>query len=138
MFNAPVFWALLAMVAWGLWAVVADVATRTVSPTVAMIVSYLVGTTLAVGYVLSRPESVSYTRDGLLVAAVAGVFSGIGAVAFYAGLESGDDTGLVTTISALYFVVAAAIAIVAFDQSFELRDVAGLGCAVLAVVLLSS
>ncbi|WP_435335110.1 EamA family transporter [Haloarchaeobius sp. TZWWS8] len=138
MFNSAVAWALLAMVAWGCWAVVADVATRTVSPTVAMTVSYLVGTALAGAYVVTRPESITYTREGLAVAAVAGVFSGIGAVAFYAGLERGDTTGVVTTISALYFVVAAALAIAFLEQPLELTDAAGFGFAVLAVVLLTN
>ncbi|WP_267642653.1 EamA family transporter [Haloarchaeobius amylolyticus] len=136
MLNSPVSWAVLAMLAWGLWAVVADLATRSVSPTVAMVVSYFVGSALAFGYVLTRPETVEYTRDGLVVAGVAGVFAGLGAVAFYAGLARGS-TSIVTTISALYFVVAAAIGIAVLDEPLTLQRVAGIGFAVVAVALLA-
>ncbi|WP_435345008.1 EamA family transporter [Haloarchaeobius sp. HRN-SO-5] len=136
MLNSPISWALLAMVAWGLWAVLADAATRSVSPTVAMIVSYLVGTALAGAYVLTRTDPVTYTRDGLLFAVSAGVFSGIAAVAFYAGLERGQ-TGVVTTVSALYFVVAAVLGVVLFEEPVTLQRVGGVGFAVAAVVLLS-
>jgi drug/metabolite transporter (DMT)-like permease len=137
MSTSPVVFALLAMVTWGLWAVLADAATRTTSPTVAMIVSYLVGTALAGVYVLSRTEPVTYTRDGLLLAAAAGVFSGVAAVAFYAGLERGS-TGVVTTVSALYFVVAAVLGVVLFDEPVTLQRVGGVGFAVAAVALLAN
>ncbi|WP_257298984.1 EamA family transporter [Haloarchaeobius sp. FL176] len=137
MATSPVVLALVAMLAWGLWAVLADVATQSTSPTVAMIVSYLVGTTLAGVYVLTRPDPVTYTRDGLLLAVAAGVFSGIAAVAFYAGLERGS-TGVVTTVSALYFVVAAALGVVLFDEPVTLQRLGGVGFAVVAVALLAN
>ncbi|MCT9095969.1 EamA family transporter [Haloarchaeobius sp. HME9146] len=136
MLNSPVSWAVLAMLAWGLWAVVADLATQTVSPTVAMVVSYLVGAGLALGYVFTQPESIEYTRDGLVTAGVAGVFAGLGAVAFYAGLARGS-TSVVTTVSALYFVVAAAIGIAVLDEPVTVHRIAGIGFAVVAVVLLA-
>ncbi|WP_440990942.1 EamA family transporter [Haloarchaeobius baliensis] len=137
MSTSPVVFALLAMVTWGLWAVLADAATQSTSPTVAMIVSYLVGTALAGAYVLTRPNPVTYTREGLLLAVGAGVFSGIAAVAFYAGLERGS-TGVVTTVSALYFVVAAVLGVVLFDEPVTLQRVGGVGFAVVAVALLAN
>lgn len=136
MSYSPIAWALLAMASWGLWAVLADAATRSTSPTVAMIVSYLVGTALAGAYVLTRSDPVTVTRQGLLLAVGAGVFSGVAAVAFYAGLERGS-TGVVTTVSALYFVVAAVLGVVLFDEPVTLQRVGGVGFAVAAVALLA-
>jgi transporter family protein len=136
MVASPLAWALIAMLAWGIWAVVANVATRSLSPEFAMVVSYATGAALAAGYVGIQSIPVTLDRDGLLFAALAGVFAGAGTIAFYVGLDRGR-TGIVTTVSALYFVVAAVIGVVFLEETLTLRHVAGLGSAILAVLLLS-
>ena len=134
--NAALTYGLVAMVAWGTWSVVASVATDHVSPAVAMVVSYATGATIALGYVVSRPESIEYSTRGLGVAAVAGVFAGIGAVAFYVGLDRGS-TSVVTTVSALYFALAAVLAVLFLNESISVRTVAGIACSGVAVWLLA-
>lgn len=137
MSPSAVQFAVVAMVAWGLWAALADVATRSIPPEMAMIVSYLTGVAVAGVYVLGGDRPVEFAGDGVAIAAVAGVFAGMGAVAFYAGLSAGR-TGVVTTISALYFVVAALVGIAVLGESLGIREVLGVAFAVLAVVLLAS
>jgi len=134
--NAALGYGLVAMVAWGAWSVVAEVATDHASPEVAMVVSYATGAAVALGYVLSRPAAVEYSARGLGIAAAAGVFAGVGAVAFYVGLDRGS-TGVVTTVSALYFAVAAVLAVLFLNESLSLRTVAGVGTAGVAVWLLA-
>lgn len=136
MSYSPVAYALLAMVAWGLWTVLADAATETVEPTVAMVLSYATSVAVAVAYVALSDREITLTGEGVGLALVAGVFAGVGAVAFYAGLDAGR-TGVVTTISAMYFVVAAVLGVAVFGDAFGLREVAGVGFAVIAVVLLA-
>jgi len=136
MLASPLAWALLAMLAWGVWAVVANVATRSLSPEFAMVVSYATGALLAAGYIGVQPISITLDREGLFFAVLAGVFAGAGTIAFYAGLKHGR-TGIVTTVSALYFVVAAIIGVVFLEEPMTLRHAAGVGFAVLAVALLS-
>lgn len=136
MLASPLAWALLAMLAWGVWAVVANVATRSLSPEFAMVVSYATGALLAAGYIGVQPISITLDREGLFFAILAGVFAGAGTIAFYAGLKHGR-TGIVTTVSALYFVVAAIIGVVFLEETMTLRHAAGVGFAVLAVALLS-
>jgi len=70
--------ALTAMLAWGLWAAFAEVATRSIGPEAAMIVSYLTGVGVAVACVLGGNRSVELTAEGAGVAAVAGVFAVVG------------------------------------------------------------
>jgi len=136
MITSPLAWALVAMLAWGVWAVVANVATRSLSPEFAMVISYATGALLAAGYIGVQPISITLDREGILFAILAGVFAGAGTIAFYVGLSRGR-TGIVTTVSALYFVVAAVIGVVFLEETMTLRHVAGLGFAVAAVVLLS-
>lgn len=134
--NYVVVFGVVAAIAWGFWAVFADLATRTLAPEVAMVCSYSVGILVALGYILSRNDPVSIARSGVGFALVAGVFSGAGAVSYYHALESGAAS-IATTLTALYFVVAAVLGVLVLDDSLELTDAAGIACAVVAVVLIA-
>lgn len=127
---------LLAMLSWGVWAVLATVATRSLAPTAAMVVSYATGVAVALGYLAVADRPVALEARGVGFALAAGVFAGAGAVAYYAGLDRGT-TAVVTTVSALYFVVAAVLGVAVLRESLAPSDVAGVGFAVLAVVLLA-
>ena len=134
--SLPIVFGVVAMLAWGVWAVLANEATKSLAPEVAMIVSYLTGVAVAVAYVAVRYDGLALPRIGVGLAVAAGVFSGIGAVAFYAGLEVGR-TGVVTTLSALYFVVAAVLGIALLGEELAWNHVLGVAFAVLAVALLA-
>jgi uncharacterized membrane protein len=134
--GTAITFGLMAMVGWGIWVVLANVATRTLDPEIAMIFSYATSVVVALGYVAWRPGGITVERTGVAYALAAGVFAGGGAVAFYAGLERGQ-TGIVATVSALYFVVAALLGILFLGESLELQDVLGIIFAVLAVALLA-
>ena len=137
MSQHAVAFAVLAMLGWGLWTVLANEATRTIAPELAMILSYAASVVIAVGYVAAQGEPLALERTGVAYALGAGVFAGIGAVAFYTGLSAGR-VGVVATISALYFVVAALIGILVLGESLTLKNAAGIGFAILAVVLLAN
>jgi protein-disulfide isomerase len=96
MTNTTLLFGLAAMASWGVWALLAEVATDYVDPVSAMIFSYAASVGVALAYVVSRGDSLSTARTGVGIALVAGVFAGIGAVAFYSGLERGR-TSIVTT-----------------------------------------
>ncbi|MFC7215157.1 EamA family transporter [Saliphagus sp. GCM10025334] len=129
--------AVFAMCAWGLWTVLANEATRTIDPKLAMILSYAASVLIALGYVATQNEPLALERTGVTYALAAGVFAGVGAVAFYAGLSAGR-VGVVATISALYFVVATIVGVVVLGESLTIQNAAGIGFAVLAVVLLAN
>ncbi|MFC5134724.1 MULTISPECIES: EamA family transporter [Haloferacaceae] len=135
--NQVVVLALVGAIAWGFWALFADVATRTMAPEVAMIVSYSVAIVVAGVYVWHRGTSLlGNDPTALWFAGLAGVASGIGAVAYYAALQIGS-AGIATTITAMYFVVAAALGFLLFGDVPELSDLAGIAAAVVAVALIA-
>ncbi|MFC4245485.1 EamA family transporter [Natribaculum luteum] len=129
--------AVVAMLGWGLWTVLANEATRTLEPELAMILSYTAGVVVAVGYVAVQSDPIALERTGVTYALAAGVFAGIAAVAFYAGLSAGH-VGIVTTISALYFLVPAVLGVLVLGESLALKDALGIACAALAVLLLAN
>ncbi|QLG50204.1 EamA family transporter [Natrinema halophilum] len=136
MAPSPVVFAVVAMISWGLWTAIAKIATETVDPTVAMILSYVTSIAIAIGYLWIASDNVSITVEGVGWALVSGIFAGIGAIAFYSGIAQGR-AGTVTTISALYFVVAVGIGIVLFGNPLGIREVVGFVFAILSVVLLA-
>lgn len=125
------------MVSWGFWAVFAKLATRTLEPEVAMVVSYVAGITVAVAYILSQGLSPTVSGVGVGYAVAGGLFSGVGAVSYYAALQRGT-AAVATTVTALYFVVAAILGVMFLGESVDLRDMAGIALAVGAVALLST
>ncbi|AUX09851.1 hypothetical protein AArcSl_2227 [Halalkaliarchaeum desulfuricum] len=74
---------------------------------------------------------------GTEFAILAGIVSAIGGLTLYAGLGKGD-AAIVTTISALYFVVAAIAGVLFLGESITVRDFLGIVFAILAIILISS
>ncbi|WP_089385801.1 DMT family transporter [Halorubrum vacuolatum] len=134
--NAAVAFGVLTMVSWGIWIVVGNAASESMDPITAAAISYIVAATLAVGYVFLSGASLSITpRDGGL-AAIAGVFAGIGFISTYVGLSRGSAT-VVSTLSAMYFVVAAVIGMTILGDEVTVTRVAGVLLALLGVVLIA-
>lgn len=135
-----VFLALLAAVAWGTWALFTKLATRTLAPEAVLVVSYLVGSAIGLGFLVwtsdSAPLEAFVDRPGLAYAAAGGVATGLGSVAYYTGLQSGS-VSVVSTVTALYFVVAVLLGVVFLGESFDVTKALGVALAIGAVVLLS-
>ena len=137
MFPTAVSFALVAMFAWAIWALLATRATQWLAPEVAVVLSYLATIPVAIGYVLYTQNSISMPAVGVGYAIGAGVFVALGTIAFYAGLQTGD-TGIVTAVSGLYFVVAAVLGILLFGETLAWRDLLGIGFAVAAILLIAT
>lgn len=134
--DSAIVFALGTTVTWGLWLVFADLASEAVDPVVAAAITYVVAAVVVVGYALlsGAPLAVS-TRGGLLSVA-AGLFAAAGLVSLYVGLSLGS-TAVVSTVGALYFVVAAAIGVVVLGEPLSPTRAAGIGLAVVSIALIS-
>ncbi|ADJ16009.1 DMT family transporter [Halalkalicoccus jeotgali] len=134
--NSAVVFGSLTMVSWGIWIVVGNAASESMDPRTAAAVSYLVATFLAVGFVIVSGASLVVTPRGGALAGVAGLFAGIGFVSMYVGLSRGSTT-VVSTLGAMYFVVAAFIGMAALGDEITTTRIAGLLLAGVAVVLVA-
>lgn len=134
--EAAVAFGLLTMVSWGIWIVLGNAASESMDPKTAAAISYLVATFLAVGFVLWSDASLAITPRGGMLAAGAGLFAGIGFVSTYLGLASGSTTA-VSTIGAMYFVVAALIGMAVLGDEVSATRVTGILFAGLAVIFVT-
>lgn len=137
MVSPALLFALGTMVFWGLWAIFAKVATRSLLPETAMVISYAASVPIVLTYIAVQEKNISLSISGVGFALLAGLFGAIGGVCFYAGLSHGR-TAVVTTVGALYFIVAASLGVVFLGESIGLREIAGMGFAIAAVVLFST
>nr|WP_265338371.1 EamA family transporter [Haladaptatus pallidirubidus] len=88
MVRTAILFALIGMIAWGVWAVFADYATRTLEPEVAMAISYAIGVGVATLYIASQSGPVTLTDSGVAFAIVGGLFSGVGSISYYAAIST--------------------------------------------------
>lgn len=124
------------MVTWGIWVVLGNAASELIDPRTAAAISYLVAGPLALGYILVSDASLVITAKGGLLAGMAGLFTGIGLISMYVGL-SGGSTTVISTLGAMYFVVAAIIGMVLLGDEVTITRLAGIAFAVVGVVLVA-
>ncbi|WP_336364947.1 EamA family transporter [Halalkalicoccus salilacus] len=134
--NSAVVFGSLTMVSWGIWIVVGNAASESIDPKTAAAISYLVAAVFAVGFVIVSGASLAITPRGGALAGVAGLFAGIGFISMYIGLSRGSTT-VVSTLGAMYFVVAAFIGMAALGDEITTTRVAGLLLAGVAVILVA-
>ncbi|WP_435158365.1 EamA family transporter [Haladaptatus sp. DFWS20] len=134
--DTAVVFGSITMVSWGIWIVLGNAASESIDPKTAAAISYLVATLLAVGFVIVSGASLAITPRGGVLAGVAGLFAGIGFVSMYLGLSRGSTT-VVSTLGAMYFVVAAFIGMAALGDEITATRVAGLLLAGVAVIFVA-
>ncbi|WP_267643364.1 EamA family transporter [Haloarchaeobius amylolyticus] len=137
MSKATVLFAGAAMVLYAGWAFFAKLATRTVPAEQAVVYTYVAGLVAVGGYILlDSGGSVTVTTDGFWLAAVSGLCLGLGTLAYYTALTDGS-VGIATSISGMYLLFATLLGVVFLNESLGKANIAGIGFAVVAVVLLA-
>ena len=131
-------WVIVAVVSYGALAPLTSTVTQEIPPAVSLFLATVVFLVLTLGVLLvtgANPLAyVDSPRAGYIY--VGGVFLGVGILSYYYALQRGP-VSIVVPIYGLFIVVSSAIGIVAFDESVTPRKVAGIGCSVLAIALIS-
>jgi drug/metabolite transporter (DMT)-like permease len=134
--DSAVLFGSITMVTWGIWIVLGNAASESIDPRTAAAISYLTAGLLALGFIVVSDASVAVTARGGLLAGVAGLFTGIGLISMYVGFDQGSAT-VVSTLGAMYFVVAAVIGVVVLGDEVTTSRFAGIAFAVIGVVLVA-
>lgn len=111
-------------------------ASESIDPETAAAISYCVAAAVAVAYAVVSDASLSVSLEGSAIAMIAGVFAAIGLISTYAGLSLGSTT-IVSTIGAMYFVVAAMIGMAILGDELTMTKITGVVFATIAVVLIA-
>ena len=133
-FSNAYTYAVGALLLWGVWGIAAKYSVERMDNMGVLLVTYAVG--LAVVYALDPGAFSSVSLgSGFAYSALAGASMSLGTVLFYRALNLGQLSG-VTAIPALYFVVAFVYGVVVLGEPTNPSQIAGIGLACVAVLLL--
>lgn len=127
----------ITVVAWGIVGLLQKLSTNYISAESSLI-------WLVAGFLLLEPlfypgSSVwHYSRWNLAWALLSGVLNALGAWALFAALRSGGKASIVSPLTALYPVAVILLVPLVLHESISWLQAAGVGCALIAVILLSS
>ncbi|SFR65497.1 EamA family transporter [Halogeometricum limi] len=134
--NPAILFGVGTMISWGFWIVFGDMASNSIDPEMAAFVSYVAAAVLTGLFVVVSDASFTVTNRGLAFSVVAGIAAAIGVVSTFIGVTVGSAS-VVSTIGGMYFVTTAVISIVALGEPLSLTKVAGIGLAVVAIVVIN-
>jgi uncharacterized membrane protein len=134
--NPAILFGAGTMIAWGFWIIFGDIASNTIDPEMAAFLSYLTATVVTGLFVVVSDASLAFTNRGLAFSAVAGVAAAVGVVSTFIGVTVGS-TAIVSTIGGMYFVTAAVISIAALGEPLSLQKAAGIGLALVAIIVIN-
>ncbi len=129
-------WSVVALVCWGVWAVLNKLALRSLDWGHLLVASWLIYTGAVVVLLAARVDPRALvSRDGLIAIAAA-LTSLVAVTSFYLALRSGP-VATVTPLSSLYPAVAAVLAVLVLRESPSPLQWAGVALAIVAGILLT-
>jgi|KBSMisStaDraftv2_1062788.scaffolds.fasta_scaffold462562_2 transporter family protein len=130
-------YAALTVLTWGLWGVFSKLAANYAKPRQALLFQTVGVLAFAAVVVVLEKFKVEWNAAGFSWAALGGFFAFIGFLTFFAALDKGD-TSTVVTLSALYPMVTILISIAFLHERLTQRQGVGIVLALIASALLAS
>lgn len=129
--------ALLCMAAWGLSRLFPKLATNHIDPKSAFALEVTGEVIVAVGMLLFMGFKPVFNVKGGSFALLAGMFGALGVYWYLLAADRGNVSQLVG-ITALYPVITVILGVLVLNEPLTMKQIAGVGLAVLAVYLVSS
>jgi bacterial/archaeal transporter family protein len=129
-------YALLTVVMWGIWGVFSKFASAHSKPRQVLIFQSVGVLAFALLVLAIENFKFEWSVPGFTWSFAAGFFTFIGFLTFFAALESGKASTVVT-LSALYPVVTILLSVIFLHEKISLKETVGIGFALVASVLLA-
>src|SRR5260370_5948398 len=132
-------WTLIALVSWGVWAVVSKLIGDALAAAQSQALSTLGLLPIIAALALARKPSGSRTpRRGILYGFAAGVLACLGNVAYYHALSLGGKASTVTPLTALYPLVTVVLAVILLREKVNGVQLAGIALSLMAIYLFNA
>lgn len=131
------WYSMVTLVAWGVVGLLQKLSTNRISAESSLI-------WLVVGFLLLEPlfypgpVVLHYSKVNLTYAVLSGLLNALGAWALFAALKSGGKASIVSPLTALYPVVVIVLVPRILHETVSPLQWVGVGCALVAVILLSA
>ncbi|WP_187148866.1 EamA family transporter [Candidatus Korobacter versatilis] len=130
-------YALLTVLMWGVWGVFSKLASAYSKPRQILLFQSAGVLAFAVVVLLLERFHIEWSRPGFTWSFLAGFFTFVGFLTFFAALENGKASTVVT-LSALYPVVTILLSVIFLHEKVSLKEGLGIVFALVACALLAS
>jgi len=127
---------LLTLSQWGLWGICSKLASTYSKPKQALLFQSVGVVAFALLVLLIEKFRIEWSLPGFSWAAAGGFFAFVGFLTFFAALEGGKASTVIT-LSALYPLVTILLSIAFLHEKLSARQAVGIGFALIASVLLA-
>ena len=131
------FYAVMTVITWGLWGVFSKLASNYTKPRQALLFQTVGVIAFALLVLVLENFKIEWNLAGFSWAALGGFFAFVGFLTFFAALEKGSASTVVT-LSALYPLVTILISIAFLHERLTTRQGVGIALALVASALLAS
>ncbi|MGK7873130.1 MAG: EamA family transporter [Xenococcaceae cyanobacterium] len=128
---------LLSILCWGGWAFLPKLSTQYISSRSAIVYQGLGGTIVALLIFFHLSHRLETHPQGAILAVIAGMLNFLG-VLFYIKAVSKGSVAIISTLSALYPLVVIALALVVLQETLTLKQVLGIGFALISITLIAT
>jgi len=129
-------WTIVALLSWGVWAVLAKLLGNTVSAEQSQALSTLGILPILLALALSKQTRLrGASRKGLLLALVGGIVTCLGNVAYYAAIGRGEKVATVVSLTALYPLTTILLAVILLRERLNAVQLTGIGLSFVAIWL---
>lgn len=132
---------ILTMALWGAWGIQSKLIMETMTPLANQIVFVLGLVPPVIWCLLAQPQIAATLsgdrRVGAVYAFVTGILGAVGNIAFFIALARGGPASIVVPLTSLFPLVTVVLAAVWLRERIGRAQIAGLGFALVAIVLLS-
>jgi transporter family protein len=129
-------YALLTVLTWGLWGIFSKIASNYAKPRQALLFQTVGVLAFALLVLVLENFKIEWHRAGFTWAAVGGFFAFVGFLTFFAALEQGKASTVVT-LSALYPLVTILLSVAFLHEKLTTRQSVGIALALIASALLA-
>jgi transporter family protein len=129
-------WTIVALLSWGVWAVLAKLLGNTVSAEQSQALSTLGLLPILLHLALSKRTPLrEASRKGLLLALVGGIVTCLGNVAYYAAIGRGEKVATVVSLTALYPLTTILLAVIILRERLNGIQLGGIALSFVAIWL---
>jgi len=133
-----IFYSLIALFFWGLWGFCVKVASRSITPGSLVILSTLGSLSVFPIYLVlfTRHMKFNWQNPDYYMSLAGGMAGAIGGLFFYFAISKGEASRVVM-ITALYPMITVILASLFLNEALTLPKIAGIICAIVAMILLT-
>ena len=137
--DAPIwlFWALIALVFWGITGVTQKLSTNAISTQLSFLWFVISMAVISLAVALAVPIQWHVPARVFWLAVIGGALNGLGALTSFAAFEKGGKASIVVPLCYLFPIVTVVLAITFLHESLTRAQSAGIVLALVAAVLLS-